>query len=59
MMVSRLYQLGTGMIIAGVVMLCQPFSLSVHAYAFPVFLVGVALFVVLDHLPNGGGYSNS
>jgi hypothetical protein len=55
MIVSRTYKLATGIIIAGVVMLCQPFSLTVYTYAVPVFLVGVVLFVILDHLPNFEG----
>ena len=59
MIVRRLYALATVLIIFGVVMLCQPFSLFVHVWALPVFLAGVLLFLVLDHLPNfegnGGG----
>ncbi len=60
MIVSRLYSLATGLIIAGVVMLCQPFSLAAHTYAVPIFLMGVVLFMALDHLPNfnGNGYPN-
>lgn len=55
MIVSGTYKFATGMIAAGVVMLCQPFSLTVYTYAVPVFLVGVVLFVILDHLPNFNG----
>jgi hypothetical protein len=54
MSVSRIYAVATVLIIAGLVALCQPFSLTVHFYAFPVFLVGVVLFMVLDHLPGVG-----
>ena len=51
-MISRLYAVATALIILGVVMLCQPFLLVIHVWAFPVFLVGFILFVILDHLPN-------
>ena len=52
MMISKLYAVATALIILGVVMLCQPFLLVIHVWAFPVFLVGFILFVILDHLPN-------
>ena len=55
MIVNRLYTLATFLIITAVVMLCQPFSMFVHVCAFPVLLVGVVLFLVLDHLPNFDG----
>ena len=51
MLRTRLYLMATLLIVAGVVMLCQPFVLAVHVWAFPVLLGGVAMFVVLDHLP--------
>jgi len=54
MIMKRLYMLATILIIAGVVMLCQPFSLTVHIYAVPVLLVGIVIFMVLDHLPDFG-----
>jgi hypothetical protein len=52
---DRLYALATVLILAGVAMLCQPFSFLLHAYAFPVLLAGVVLFMVLDHFPKVGG----
>ena len=52
MIISRLYAAATALIILGIVMLCQPFLLLIHVWAFPVFLVGFILFVILDHLPN-------
>jgi hypothetical protein len=55
MIVNRLYTLATVLIIAGLVMLCQPFSMFIHVCAFPVLIVGVILFLVLDHLPNFDG----
>ncbi len=50
-MIDRLYNVATVLIIAGIAMLCQPFLAVVHVWAFPVLLVGVVLFLVLDHLP--------
>jgi hypothetical protein len=52
MMISRLYAVATVLIILGIVMLCQPFLLLIHVWAFPVFLVGFILFMILDHLPS-------
>ena len=52
MIISRLYAVATALIILGIVMLCQPFLLLIHIWAFPVFLVGFILFMILDHLPN-------
>lgn len=34
-------------------MLCQPFTHSLFVIGFPVLLAGVALFMVLDHVPDG------
>jgi hypothetical protein len=51
-MISRLYAVATALIILGIVMLCQPFLLLIHVWAFPVFLVGFILFMILDHLPS-------
>jgi len=36
------------LIVAGVVMLMQPFSLALYGYSFAVVLVGTALFVVVS-----------
>jgi hypothetical protein len=52
MITSRLYAVATALIILGIVMLCQPFLLLIHVWAFPVFLVGFVLFMILDHLPS-------
>jgi hypothetical protein len=52
MITSRLYAVATALIILGIVMLCQPFLLLIHVWAFPVFLVGFILFMILDHLPS-------
>jgi hypothetical protein len=50
-MIDRLYAVATVLIVAGIVMLCQPLSAAVHVWAFPVLLAGVVMFLVLDHLP--------
>jgi hypothetical protein len=52
MLQNRLYTLATLLILAGIAMLCQPFFFFLHTFAFPVLLAGVALFMVLDHLPS-------
>lgn len=52
MIIAKLYAVATALIIVGVVMLCQPFLLLIHVWAFPVFLVGFVLFMILDHLPS-------
>ena len=58
MIISRLYAVATALIILGVIMLCQPFLLLIHVWAFPVFLVGFILFLILDHLPSFEGRAN-
>jgi hypothetical protein len=58
MIISRLYAVATALIILGVIMLCQPFLLLIHVWAFPVFLVGFILFMILDHLPSFEGRAN-
>jgi hypothetical protein len=55
MLLNRLYTLATVLILAGIAMLCQPFSFLLHTCAFPVLLAGVALFMILDHLPKFSG----
>ena len=45
------YRVATTLILVGVGMMCQPFSVVLYMLGFPVILAGVAGFVVLDHLP--------
>ena len=45
------YRLAIALILLGVLMLCQPFAFTLYTWGFPVVLAGVALFLVLDHLP--------
>lgn len=49
----HLYRLASGCIILGLAMLCQPFLIDVFSAGFPTLLVGVLLFVTLDHLGSG------
>jgi hypothetical protein len=57
MIKQRLYFFATILIVVGIIMLCQPFLFAIHVSAFPVLLVGVALFMILDHLPEVTGGS--
>ena len=52
MIKQRLYFFATILIVVGIIMLCQPFLFAIHVSAFPVLLTGVALFMILDHLPD-------
>ncbi|MGA2129593.1 MAG: hypothetical protein ABSG76_25965 [Xanthobacteraceae bacterium] len=55
MIADRLYVIATVLIVAGIAMLCQPFLFVIHVCALPVLLIGVVLFLVLDHLPESAG----
>ncbi len=44
-------RIGTGLLGAGLVMLMQPWSLTLFSYAFPVVLAGVVLFSIAVKLP--------
>ena len=52
MIKQRLYFFATILIVVGIIMLCQPFLFAIHVSAFPVLLIGVTLFMILDHLPD-------
>ncbi|PUB10390.1 hypothetical protein [Yoonia sediminilitoris] len=39
------------LIAVGVVMLMQPFVLSVYTYSFIVTLVGTVMFIIVSHFP--------
>jgi len=39
------------LIVAGVVMLMQPFSLALYAYSFATVLAGTLMFVVVSKFP--------
>jgi uncharacterized membrane protein YjjP (DUF1212 family) len=56
-LVRRLFRRGpwenaaTAIIAAGVVMLCQPFWLTLYSYSFVTILFGTILFVVVTKFP--------
>lgn len=58
-MIDRLYRLASALIVVSIVMLCQPFSATVHVWAFPVLLAGVVMFMILDHLPQSWALAGS
>ncbi|MDQ0322780.1 hypothetical protein QO002_004986 [Pararhizobium capsulatum DSM 1112] len=39
------------LIAAGVVMLMQPFAVSLFSYSFIVTLVGTVMFIIVSHFP--------
>ncbi len=43
--------LATAFIAVGVVMLCQPFMLTLYSYSFVTILIGVALFTIVTKFP--------
>jgi len=45
------YRLASALILAGFVMLCQPFLHELFVVGFPVLLAGVVFFMILDHVP--------
>jgi len=46
------YRLATVLILGGFAMLCQPFTHALFVVGFPVLLVGVVLFIIMDHVPD-------
>lgn len=47
------YRLASTLILGGFALLCQPFTHALFVLGFPILLVGVVLFLILDHLPDG------
>ena len=43
--------LATILIALGVVMLMQPFAISLYSYSFIVTLVGTVMFIIVSHFP--------
>ena len=41
----------TALIALGVIMLCQPFSLTLYSYSFVTVLAGTLMFVVVSKFP--------
>jgi hypothetical protein len=46
------YRVASTLILGGFVMLCQPFFHGLFVIGFPILLVGVVLFMILDHVPD-------
>jgi hypothetical protein len=46
-----LENIATALITAGVLMLLQPFSLTLYGYSFVTTLVGVAMFAIVTKFP--------
>jgi hypothetical protein len=44
----------TGLIGLGVVMLCQPFFLTLYTYSFVTILVGTLMFAIVTKFPDRG-----
>ena len=42
----------TGFIAVGVVMLCQPLSLTLYSASFPAILIGTVMFLVVTKFPD-------
>lgn len=45
------YRIATILIAGGFVMLCQPVSQALFTMGFPILMIGVVLFLILDHVP--------
>ena len=50
-MIGRLYVLATVLILVGFALLCQLFHAWLFSAGFPVLVAGLALHIVLDHIP--------
>ncbi|GEM_PF-3320396 len=37
-------------IFLGIVFMCQPFSMELYTYGFPIVLIGTVGYIILDHL---------
>ena len=49
-MLKNVYRVATALIAGGFVMLCQPVSQTLFMLGFPILMVGVVLFLILDHV---------
>ena len=50
-MLKTAYRIATILIAGGFVMLCQPMSQTLFTLGFPILMIGVVLFLVLEHVP--------
>jgi hypothetical protein len=44
------YILASLSIFMGLIFMCQPFSLLLYTFGFPIVLSGTVVYIVLDHL---------
>jgi hypothetical protein len=49
---NAFYRVATAVILVGFAMLIQPLSMFLFSWGLPVMLAGIALHIVLDHLPD-------
>lgn len=52
---TLLYRMATAVIFLGIVLMCQPLSVALFSWGFPVLLAGTVLFIALDHVPEATG----
>ncbi|MCR9135181.1 MAG: hypothetical protein NXI27_04250 [Alphaproteobacteria bacterium] len=50
-MMKNIYRVATGIILLGFVMLIQPLWMDAFSWGLPVMIVGIVIYIVLDHLP--------
>ncbi len=48
---SRLFAIISGLIFLAVALMIQPFDFDLFTYGFPLLLIGIVAFIVLDHVP--------
>jgi hypothetical protein len=52
---ERAYAVASGLVLLGVAMMCQPFTVTLYSVGFPVILAGILAFIVLDHRSDQAG----
>lgn len=50
-MIKNFYRVATGIILLGFLMLIQPLSMEAFSWGLPVMIVGIVIYIVLDHVP--------
>ncbi len=48
---GRLFALISALIFVAVALMIQPFAFDLFTYGFPLLLVGIGGFILLDHVP--------
>lgn len=52
MSIKSTYSLATAIILFGFIMLIQPLSMEAFSWGLPVMIVGIVIYIVLDHVPD-------